>query len=276
MNPPVLDGDPDLSAPVVHTGDVPGTWIAPTGLPPASEVGATIYVHGGGFEHSNPPMERIMAFRLAEATGRPAFAADYRLAPAHPFPAGMEDVVSAYRSLVEQGIPADRILLVGESAGATLVLSAALTLKDAGDATPGGIISVSPITDFSSSSTAAHKEKGRDSIDPSILGPIATKYLAGAPMDQAPQSPVFGDLAGLPPILLAVGGDEILLEDVRRFAELAVRAGVSVTFDVYADMPHIFHGAVMFPDSERLPTGKAFLGRVGSWAHDQISSQLSH
>ena len=148
-DPPVLDADPDLSAVVPHTGGVPGVWIAPVGLASATEVGATIYVHGRGFEHSNPPIERIMAFRFAQATGRPAFAVDYRLAPAHPCPAAIEDVVAVYRSLVEDGIPADRILLAGESAGATLVLSAVLVLKEAGDAMPAGVVSVSPITDFS-------------------------------------------------------------------------------------------------------------------------------
>jgi virginiamycin B lyase len=79
------------------------------------------------------------------------------------------------------------------------------------------------------------------------MGLIAQQYLADAPADQAPQSPAFGNLAGLPPILFAVGGDEIILEVVRRFAELAVRAGTDITLDVYADVPHAFHRADLFP-----------------------------
>ncbi|WP_219414348.1 alpha/beta hydrolase fold domain-containing protein [Pseudonocardia nigra] len=138
-NPPVLDADADLSTPLDRTGGVPGTWVrARPGPRPVTDTGVTLYVHGGGFAHSNPPMERIMAHRLSLATGRPAFAVDYRLAPAHPFPAAVEDVVAVHRSLLEQGVPASRILFAGESAGGTLALSALLVLAAAGDPLPAG------------------------------------------------------------------------------------------------------------------------------------------
>ncbi|MFI9596412.1 alpha/beta hydrolase [Nonomuraea sp. NPDC052265] len=258
-DPPVLDGDADLRPVLPDTGGVPGTWVSAVGA--RAEEGVVVYVHGGGFSFGNPPMERIMAHRLSEATGRPAFAVDYRLAPAHPYPAAVEDVLAVHRSLLGQGVPAGRILLVGESAGGTLVLSALLRLGEAGDPMPGGAVPVSPVTDLAAKPVGG----ARDSIDPSMMEPIAAQYLAGARPDRAPQSPIYGDLRGLPPLLLAVGGDEILLQDAHRFAEAASAAGVPVNLDVYEGMPHAFHSAVLFAEDARLPTATTFLSRLTGW-----------
>ncbi|UBU08641.1 alpha/beta hydrolase [Nonomuraea gerenzanensis] len=262
-DPPVLDGDADLTAVLPETGGVPGTWV--TADRASAEAGVTVYVHGGGFSFSNPPMERIMAHRLSRATGRPAFAVDYRLAPAHPYPAAVEDVLAVYRSLLRQGVPAGRILLVGESAGGTLILSALLMLAEAGDPMPGGAVPVSPVTDLAPKPVAA-TDGGRDSIDPAIMGPVADQYLAGARPDRAPQSPIYGDPRGLPPLLLAVGGDEVLLRDTHRFAEAASAAGVRVDLDVYEGMPHAFHAAVLFAEDARPSTATTFLSRLADWA----------
>ncbi|WP_231618685.1 alpha/beta hydrolase [Nonomuraea sp. SBT364] len=261
-DPPVLDGDAGLDPVLPDTGGVPATWVT-AGRAPA-EAGVTVYVHGGGFSFSNPPMERIMAYRLSKATGRPALTVDYRLAPAHPYPAAAEDVLAVYRSLLGQGVPADKILLVGESAGGTLILSALLMLAHAGEPMPAGAVPVSPITDLASKPGPA-AGNGRDSIDPSILGPIAAQYLGGARPDQAPQSPIHGDFRGLPPILLPIGGDEIVLDDACRFAEAAAAAGVPVDVDVYEGMPHAFHAAALFPEDAHLPTAATFLSRLTDW-----------
>jgi len=177
----------------LFTSGVPGTWVTAAQCSPeraVTEPGVTIYLHGGGFSFSNPPMEQILTHRLSQVTGRPAFAVDYRLAPTHPFPAALEDVVAVHRSLRDQGVPADRILLVGESAGATLVLSALLVLAEAGDATPAGAVAVSPLTDFAAeASPSIEANTGRDVLNPDVLVSIGTQYLAGARPDRAPQSP---------------------------------------------------------------------------------------
>ncbi|MCP3802495.1 alpha/beta hydrolase [Allokutzneria sp. A3M-2-11 16] len=262
-DPPTIDPAADLTPDVLPTGGVPGMWVNGSGRTPAS--GVTIYVHGGGFAHSNPPMERIMAHRLSQATGRPVFAVDYRLAPAHPFPAAMDDIVETYRSLVRQGIPPTKIVLVGESAGGTLVLSTLLALAAAGDPLPAGAIPVSPVTDFTESSPSIKANRGGDVIDPSVMGGVGPAYLGGARPDQAPQSPLFGDFHGLPPILLAVGQDEVLLDDSVRFAEAAAAAGVDVTLDLYEGMTHAFHAAVLFDPTGHLPTATTFLDRIGEW-----------
>ncbi|MGI9000114.1 MAG: alpha/beta hydrolase [Pseudonocardia sp.] len=261
----------------LFTSGVPGTWVTAAQCSPeraVTEPGVTIYLHGGGFSFSNPPMEQILTHRLSQVTGRPAFAVDYRLAPTHPFPAALEDVVAVHRSLRDQGVPADRILLVGESAGATLVLSALLVLAEAGDATPAGAVAVSPLTDFAAeASPSIEANTGRDVLNPDVLVSIGTQYLAGARPDRAPQSPLYGELRGLPPLLLAVGGDEILLDDAQRFAEAASAANVPVDLDIYDGMPHGFHATVLFPEAERLPTAATFLRRVADWATRLTAAQ---
>jgi acetyl esterase/lipase len=115
---------------------------------PAVEAGVTLYAHGGGFEYRNAEFEQVMAYRLSAATGRAAWAVDYRLAPAHPFPAALDDVVAAYQSLLDRGVPASRTVLFGESPGATLVLSALHVMRSQDMPRPGGIVAVSPITDL--------------------------------------------------------------------------------------------------------------------------------
>ena len=112
----------------------------------------TLYVHSGGFEQRNPGFEQVMAYRLSAATGRAAWAVDYRLAPAHPFPAALDDVVTACQSLLDRGVPASRTVLFGESAGATLVLSALHVMRSQDMPLPGGVVAVSPITDLTLSS----------------------------------------------------------------------------------------------------------------------------
>ncbi|PSL00868.1 acetyl esterase/lipase [Murinocardiopsis flavida] len=244
------------------TGGVPCEWVdsGRTGIGP----GVLVYVHGGGFEYADPATERVMAYRLSCATGRPALRVDYRLAPRHPFPAAVEDVVAVYRSLLEQGVPASRILLVGESAGATLLLSALLVLKDAGTELPAGAVPVSALTDLAMSGPSLTENEGKDLIGGAAAGHIVSQYLAGAAPDRAPQSPLYGDLRGLPPLLLPTGGDEVFRDDAGRFAAAAAEAGVDAALDVYEGMPHAFHAVVLVEDVPRV--GRTFLARLAAWA----------
>nr|WP_275040912.1 alpha/beta hydrolase fold domain-containing protein [Nocardiopsis halotolerans] len=245
-----------------HTGGVPCDWIDAdrSGI----DRGALVYVHGGGFEHTHPGTERILAQRLSRATGRPALRVDYRLSPKHPFPAPVEDVVAVYRSLLDQGVPASRVILAGESAGATLLLSALLVLKEEGTPLPAGAVPVSALTDLTLSGPSLTANEDRDLVGGAIMEHILPRYLAGAAPDRAPQSPLHGDLRGLPPLLLPVGGDELFLDDARRFAEAAATAGVDASVDLYEGMPHVFHLAGIVEDPP--PTGRTFLSRLREWA----------
>ncbi|MFW5419503.1 alpha/beta hydrolase fold domain-containing protein [Nocardiopsis sp. CNT-189] len=243
------------------TGGVPCDWVDAdrAGL----GAGVLLYVHGGGFEHENPAVERAMAHRLSRAAGRPALRVGYRLAPDHPFPAPVEDVAAVYRALLAQGVPAPRIVLVGESAGATLVLSALLVLKEEGAPLPAGAVPVSGLNDLTASGPSIAANEGRDLLPASALGHIVPQYLAGAAPDRAPQSPLHGDPRGLPPLLLPVGGDELFLDDTLRFAAAAAEAGADASVDLYEGMPHAFHAAAL---SENPPlTGRTFLARLRAW-----------
>lgn len=230
------------------------------------EAGVVLYVHGGGFEHSNPGREHLMAYHISAASSRPVFNVDYSLAPEHPFPVAHDEVVATYRALLAEGVPADRTVLLGESAGATLVLEALLTLRTEGVPLPGAVVPVSPVTDFTLTNASIGAPAGRDIIDRKGLEHVVSQYLNGHPNDRAPQSPIHGDLAGLPRMLLIAGADEALLDDSRNYAEAAAKAGVAVTLDIYEGMPHGFQLAAL--QDPRLPVGATFLSRLSAWLGD--------
>lgn len=241
---------------------VRGQWANASGRTPR-DAGVVLYVHGGGFERGNSEFEHLMAYHLSRTAGRPAFAVDYALAPAHPFPAAHDEVVAVYRALLVVGVPAERIVLFGESAGATLLLGALLTLRDAGVPLPAAAVPVSPITDLTLTSPSIDAPAGRDAIGRETLERIVAQYLNGAPNDRPPQSPIHGDPTGLPRLLLAAGANEVLLDDSRRYAETAAKAGVDVTLDIYEAMPHAFHLTALA--DPRPPVAAVFLDRLSAW-----------
>lgn len=242
---------------------VDGQWVNASGRP-AAEAGVVLYVHGGGFTDTDPHAERLMARWLSKATERPVFAVNYRLAPEHTHPAALDDVVAAYRNLLDRGVP--RCLLFGESAGATLVLSALLVLKANGEPLPPAVV-VSPLTDLTLSSPSLSVNDGLDTINRAVLEKVVVRYLAGARPDLAPQSPLHGDLGGLPDLLVMAGSAEVLLDDARRFADAAAAAGADVTLDVYDGMPHTFHLALL--SGAPLPTTTTFLRRLADWTGER-------
>ncbi|PRY02368.1 alpha/beta hydrolase fold domain-containing protein [Allonocardiopsis opalescens] len=260
--PAPLPADARTAPLLPRTGGVPCDWVDADGAGLAA--GVLVYVHGGGFEYSHRGNERVMAHRLSRAVRRPALRVGYRLAPEHPYPAAVDDVLAVYRDLLGQGVPASRIILAGESAGATVLLSALLVLKDDGTPLPAGAVPVSALTDLTFSGPSLTANADKDLLGGASLGHIAPQYLAGAAPDQAPQSPLHGDPRGLPPLLLPTGGDEVFLDDARRFAAAAAAAGVDVALDVYEGMPHAFHAVVLA--AEPPPVGRAFLARLTAWA----------
>jgi len=259
---PPLPHDADGSPALPHTGGVPGQWMNATGRT-AADAGVTLYVHGGGFEQHNPEFERVMAYWLSKATGRPVFAVDYRLAPAHPFPAAHDDVLGAYRSLLDQDVPASRLVLLGESAGGTLVLSALHTMRAERIPFPSGVVAVSAITDLTLSGRSIDAPAADDMLNRPVLERIVAQYLNGAAPDQAPQSPLHGDLSGLPPSLIVVGAGEVLLDDSHGYAHAAAAAGTPVALDVYEGMPHAFHVSLLTEPQPAVAT--IFLERLAAW-----------
>ncbi len=226
--------------------------------------GVLLYLHGGGFESRMPELLNLEGYRLSAATRRPVHVVHYRLAPAHPYPAALDDAVSAYRSLLAEGVPAERIAVFSESSGAVLALSALQVLRDNGEPLPATVVTVSAVTDLTLSSTSIDTNTAEDAgVDRALLTRLIGQYLGGTRPDAAPQSPLHGDLAGLPPLLMLVGSAEALLDDTMRFARKASAAGTPVRVDVYEAMPHAFHITVLDPDEN--PVGRTVLDRVARW-----------
>lgn len=262
-SPFTLPADADTAAALPHSGGIHGQWVSAGGATAGD--GVLLYIHGGGFAAGDPVMERLMAYRLSRAAGRPAFGVTYRLAPRHPYPAALEDVLAAYRWVLDRGVPPEKVVLSGESAGGTLVLSALLYLRDAGTPMPAGAIAFSPITDLTLSSPSLSSNDGRDFIDATTLSTLCSQYLKEAPADAAPQSPLFGDPTGLPPLLLGAGTREVLLDDAHRFARAADAAGVQVTLDEYEGLPHSFNSVLLAPEPERLAAARTLHQRASAW-----------
>jgi epsilon-lactone hydrolase len=227
-------------------------WIHPVGSPdsPSPSDKAIFYTHGGGYVTGNCIDHRLHVARFVQASGIGALLYDYRLAPEHPFPAGMNDTLTAYRWLLDQGVAPKNVTIVGESAGGGLCLASLLAIRDEGLPLPAAGVALSPWTDLKCSGNSYRTNALRDI---STLGSweVWNRYYAGPNDPGHPWiSPLYGDLHGLPPILIQVGNHEILLDDSVSFAEKAKEAGVDITLHVWEGMVHCFPLlAPMFPEA---------------------------
>lgn len=212
---------------------------------------------GGAYCMRMPRMERAMATGICRAANAQARLVHYRLAPEHPYPAGHDDCVLAYRQLLERGIAPDRIVLSGISAGGGMVLGVLMALRDAGLPMPAGGIALSPVADL----VALTERTGSSAFNASRDAVIAVgssenmcaMYLGAAPglLMHPYVSPALGDFTGLPPLYFQVGSTEILLDQSVRCGEMARAAGVKAVVEVWPDMPHGWQGMSYLPESQR-------------------------
>ncbi len=230
---------------VVWAGSVPAEWLFPDGAP---QDRALLYIHGGAWVFCSPATHRAMVAQLALAAGVKALSIDYRLAPEHPFPAGLDDCVAAYCWLIQSGIAPQKIVIGGDSAGGNLTLATLLALKDRGDPPPAGAVCLSPATDLASTGESVRTKAAVDPVLRHATGSnIHLNYVGCHDVLDPLISPLYGDLRGMPPILIHVGEDEILLDDATRFAERARAARVDARVVVWPHMWHVFqmHAPVM-------------------------------
>jgi len=202
---------------------------------------AVMYLHGGGYVFGSVATYRELIGRLSLAAGIWVLAPDYRLAPEHPFPAAVDDALAAYRWLLGAGIEPGHIAISGDSAGGGLALATLLALRDAGEQLPAAAVLLSPWTDLTCSgdSYVSRAESDPFSTRAQVVF-LAAQYLAGADPTSVLASPIYADLKGLPPLLVHVGSDEVLLDDSTRLAERARAAGVEVDLKVWDGMWHDF------------------------------------
>ncbi len=240
-------------------GGVPVEWVIPH---EASGAPILLHLHGGGYVLGDPASSRPLTTALALKSGARVVSVDYRLAPEHPFPAAVDDAVAVYRALLVQGRQAKAIAVGGESAGGGLAIAMLLAAREKGLELPACAFAISPWTDLS---CAARTFDTCAKLDPMlarrVLKEMADAYLAGASAWKPLASPLLGDLRGLPPLLIHVGSDEVLLDDAQLLHSQAQAAGVASRLRVYAGMIHVWH---MFHTA--LPEGEAAIDEIVAFA----------
>ncbi|MCE0765693.1 alpha/beta hydrolase [Pseudonocardia kujensis] len=247
-------------------GGVRGTWVEV----PGSGATTILHFHAGGYLIGSPTSHRDLGARLARAAGARVFLADYRLAPEHAFPAAHDDGVAAYRGMLADGVDPGSLVVSGDSAGGGLALAVLAAARDAGDPLPAAGVLMSPWADLTLSGDSMD---GREAVDPLVSRAVLTEmqqgYLQGADPADHRASPLLGNLAGLPPLLVQVGSSEVLEDDAVRIADGVLRAGGEAFLQVGYEMVHVFP---MFAD--RLPEGAAAIDRIGAFVRAQVRSAV--
>jgi epsilon-lactone hydrolase len=249
----------DVAASPGSLGGTPVVDVTVSGADPAKVI---VYLHGGAYAIGSAASSVGLASDLARRAGARLVSVDYRLAPEHPHPAAVEDVVGAYRGLLGSQPAPLAIALAGESAGAGLVVATLVALGSAGLPQPTAAVLMSPWADLTLSGTSMNEKAALDpALTPEGLRRRAADYAGESDPAAARISPIFADLTGLPPLLIQAGSHEILLDDAARLAARAAAADVAVTLEITPDVPHVFQGfAAMLDEADVAPTSAgAFL-----------------
>jgi epsilon-lactone hydrolase len=239
-------------------GRVGGEWITPS----IADRGAIMYLHGGGYVACSPATDRPIAAGLARLTRRRVFSPEYRLAPEHRFPAALDDAVAAYRWMLEQGVAARSLAVVGTSAGGGLALAMLLRLRDEGQLPlPASAVCFSPWTDLACTGESLRGNDGRCAMfRRANITDFARIYLGEARPQNPYASPVFGDLGRLPPLLLQVASDELLFDDSHRIHANVQKTGGVSRLEVFDG---VFHGWQMLDGF--LPEARLALQQAGAF-----------
>jgi epsilon-lactone hydrolase len=229
----------DVLVAAVTAGEVPAYWLD---APGAGTGRVLLFLHGGGYQFGSLRSHGELAARLGRASGMRVLFPEYRLAPEHPFPAAIDDVLAAWRWLrTDQDLSAASITAAGDSAGGGLAVALLVALRDAGEALPAAAALMSPHVDLTSSGASMTERADQDPIfTPAALRQMASDYLAGADPTTPLASPLFASLAGLPPLLVQTGTAELLLSDSERLASAATQAGVEVILQLGEGLPHVY------------------------------------
>ena len=233
----------------VDVDGVPGYWVFDEQADPAP---VTLYLHGGAYGLCSVRTHANAIARIASASGGRVLGIDYRLAPEHPFPAAVDDTVTAYRWLLREGIDPAQVVVAGDSAGSGLALALLNVLREAGEPFPAGVVAICPWVDLA---------------DPAQAGTSLERYggfyLNGADPANVLASPINGGFAGFPPLLIEAGGADGLLAQAEQLADKASAAGVDVQLNVWPGMIHVWH---LF--APVIPDGTQVNERIGQWIRE--------
>jgi phosphinothricin tripeptide acetyl hydrolase len=229
----------DVKVEHVSAPAAPAEWLRPPSATPGRVV---LYLHGGGYVIGSPRSHRHLAAAIAGAAAARALLLDYRLAPEHPYPAALEDATAAYRWLLAEGVAPGSVVIAGDSAGGGLTVATLLALREARVPLPAAAVCISPWVDLTCSGGSYVTKADADPIvGRAAVEQMARAYLGSTTPREPLASPLFADLRGLPPLLIHVGSEEVLLDDAVQLADRARAAGVDTTLEVYERMIHVWH-----------------------------------
>ena len=240
----------DVAIEAVKAPQRPAEWLRP---PRVRSDTVVLYLHGGGYVIGSPRSHRHLAAAIARAAGARALSLDYRLAPEHPFPAALDDAVAAYQWLLGQGVTPGRVVLAGDSAGGGLTVAALIALRERGLPRPAAGVCISPWVDLACCGASYATKAATDPIvTRDGVAELAHAYLGAGDPKTPLASPLYADLRQLPPLLVQVGSEEVLLDDARGLGERARAAGVDVTVEEWPAMIHVWHWFLpMLDEAER-------------------------
>jgi monoterpene epsilon-lactone hydrolase len=244
---------------------VPAEWVVPMDCEPGRVL---VYFHGGGYATGSVEEFRALSSHVARATRARVLAVDYRLAPEHPFPAALDDAIAAYGSVISSGYAPEHLALVGDSSGGGLALGTLVALRDRGEPLPATTVCLCPWTDLTLSGASVEANADTDPmVQATTLALMADAYLGERDRKTPTASPLFADLAGLPPLLVQVGTGELLADDAKRLAERATAAGVDVTLELWDDVFHVWHAF-----ADLLPEAREAIARIGTHVDQKLSA----
>lgn len=253
----------DVEWEAVDADGVPCEWTVPANAVPGRTL---VYYHGGGYGIGSVVAHRGLCSNLARATRARLLSVDYRLAPEHPFPAAVEDAVTAWRFAIAQGADPAHAAVGGDSAGGGLALAALVALRDAGERLPAAAVCLSPWVDLSCSNPTIESVAPRDPmLSPDVLRVFRDAYLAGADPKTPTASPLHAELEGLPPMLVQAGRCEVLVGEIEALAARAKAARVEVQLEVWDEMIHVWQ---TFADM--LPEGRKAIEGIGRWVDARL------
>jgi len=259
-------GPSDARYSSVTAGGVSAEWI---GGPWVRDDAVILYLHGGCYGTGSVATHRDLITRIAAAGRARSLGLNYRLAPAHPFPAAVDDTLAAYRWLLAEGIAAERIALVGDSAGAGLAVATTLALRDQQVSLPSAIVCISPWVDLALSGASMKTQACEDPlVSRAMLLGWAQLYLGEHDPSTPLASPIYADLHGLPPMLIQVGSTEVLRDDATRLSERATASGVEATLEVWPGMIHVWHTFAPI-----LSEARDAIARIGQFVGDHFAER---
>ncbi len=250
----------------VRIGELDGERLSPLGADPAR---ALLWFFGGGYIAGSPLTTRALAARIATSTGAWALVPAYRLRPEHSIDASLEDALVAYRWLVRVLGSANQIVVGGESAGGGLTVRLLCALRDAGEPLPAAAVLISPSTDLSMSGRSIQTNAASDALASSAFLTELREVLDLRDPRDPSVSPLYSDLSKLPPLLIHVSGDEVLLDDSVRLAEKARAAGVEVTLRVFPGLWHVFHSQPSIREAREA------VKEIGFFARDRLEARAA-